>query len=204
MAAHTKHSTLQHSRLLLQSLETAASRTDTLHKNQTLRKGILSALVPSAQALLESLQADGSIGEFELDSSCITWLGKLPPSQQNQVGLTLNVPNLRAHKVSENYFQAQVSQHRALRQCPCLCPEPFDGAYSSIAKPYNNAGTWLFCSQWHSWTWPVRLSPQALAGHQGKKAILRGEPHPCAQHCTHCMHPRSLIRFRCSEAGQQP
>lgn len=57
-------------------------------KKKGLREGILSILAPPARALLRRLQDDGSIGEYELDSACLTWLAKLPSHQQTQVRMS--------------------------------------------------------------------------------------------------------------------
>ncbi len=73
-------------RFVLQSLEIAAQKTHSL-KKKGLREGILSILAPAGRDLLRSLQDEGSIGQFELDSACISWLAKLPPHQQAQVRL---------------------------------------------------------------------------------------------------------------------
>lgn len=76
----------RHVIMLLQSLEIAAQKTHGL-KKKGMREGILCILAPAAQNLLRSLQDVGSIGQFELDSACITWLAKLPSYQQTQVRL---------------------------------------------------------------------------------------------------------------------
>jgi len=77
-------------RIVLQSLEIAAQKTHSL-KKKGLREGILSILAPAGRNLLRSLQDDGSIGQFELDSACISWLAKLPSHQQAQVRRPISV-----------------------------------------------------------------------------------------------------------------
>ena len=77
-------------RVVLQSLEIAAQKTHSL-KKKGLREGILSILAPAGRDLLRSLQDAGSIGQFELDSACISWLAKLPSQQQTQVRLPISM-----------------------------------------------------------------------------------------------------------------
>ncbi len=83
-------SALSFVRSVLQSLEIAAQKTHSL-KKKGLREGILSILAPAGRDLLRSLQDEGSIGQFELDSACISWLAKLPPHQQAQVRRPISV-----------------------------------------------------------------------------------------------------------------
>lgn len=63
----------------------AAQRAHTV-KKKGLREGILSILPLPTQSLFQELQDNGSIGEYELDSACLTWLAKLAGYQQTQVG----------------------------------------------------------------------------------------------------------------------
>jgi hypothetical protein len=84
------HSVLSIVRFVPQSLEIAAQKTHSL-KKKGLREGILSILAPAGRNLLRSLQDNGSIGQFELDSACISWLAKLPSHQQTQVRLPIFV-----------------------------------------------------------------------------------------------------------------
>lgn len=68
----------------------AAQKAHTL-KKKGLREGILSILPLPTQNLFQELQDNGSIGEYELDSACLTWLAKLAAHQQTQVGHTYNL-----------------------------------------------------------------------------------------------------------------
>lgn len=68
----------------------AAQKAHTL-KKKVLREGILSILPLPTQNLFQELQDNGSIGEHELHSACLTWLAKLAGYQQSQVGQPYNL-----------------------------------------------------------------------------------------------------------------
>ena len=72
--------------MCLQSLESAAHRTHAL-KKKSVREGVTSNLAAASEKLLQDLQRNGVIGEFELDSACLSILAKLPSNQQTQVRL---------------------------------------------------------------------------------------------------------------------
>ncbi|KAL0019834.1 hypothetical protein WJX79_000622 [Trebouxia sp. C0005] len=95
---------------LLQSLEIAAQKTHSLQK-KGLREGILAILAPAGRNLLRSLQDDGSIGQFELDSACISWLAKLPSHQQAQVlEQYANVKNRDQLRCNAAFFMGLLKQ----------------------------------------------------------------------------------------------
>lgn len=68
----------------LQSLESAAHRSHAL-KKKSVREGVTSNLAAASEKLLQELQSSGIIGEFEVDSACLSCLAKLPSHQQIQV-----------------------------------------------------------------------------------------------------------------------
>lgn len=70
--------------MCLQSLESAAHRSHVL-KKKSVREGVTSNLAAATEKLLQDLQSSGVIGEFELDSACLSYLAKLPSHQQMQV-----------------------------------------------------------------------------------------------------------------------
>ena len=63
--------------MCLQSLESAAHRSHVL-KKKSVREGVTSNLAAATEKLLQDLQSSGVIGEFELDSACLSYLAKLP------------------------------------------------------------------------------------------------------------------------------
>lgn len=71
--------------MCLQSLESAAHRSHVLKKKKSIREGVTSNLAAASEKLLQDLQNSGVIGEFELDSACLSHLAKLPSNQQIQV-----------------------------------------------------------------------------------------------------------------------
>ncbi len=121
-------------RIVLQSLEIAAQKTHSL-KKKGLREGILSILDAAARNLLRSLQDNGSIGQFELDSACISWLAKLPAHQQTQVRLPISVYVLLSMTgnsifIPTMYVADMVSKLALLRSKHCI-----SGASVSSATP---------------------------------------------------------------------
>lgn len=83
---HMHIAVLDTSAVCLQSLESAAHRSQAL-KKKSVREGVTSNLAAAAEKLLQDMQSNGVIGEFELDSACLSILAKLPSNQQTQVGL---------------------------------------------------------------------------------------------------------------------
>ena len=81
--------------MCVQSLESAAHRSQVL-KKKTVREGVTSNLAAAAEKLLQDLRSNGIIGEFELDSACLSYLAKLPSPQQTQVRrhLTLDMHSM--------------------------------------------------------------------------------------------------------------